>query len=159
MEKIYLQNSQDIEETLKHIGFDSIEQAEKICGRSIYALDLDYYDGEITNVKAVHNYGEVSSSNTTQLTNIDSGRLTDDMITNIEYMRSHDSQILYMFCVDYYSGQFSRGHKMLCRLQKRLKRLIGERSYNKIFNTPELYNALRETFEYKELKKQYSNKI
>ena len=159
MEKIYLQNSQDIEETLKHIGFDSIEQAEKICGRNIYALKVDYYDGDLGNVVACHDYLE--DGRETKLTEEDSSQLLKWVENERDYFRAGQTHILYQFCVDYHGGQTSRGYALVCRLARRIERLIGKHKIKEFYNgdIQAKRKELRETFEYKELEKQYSNKI
>ena len=157
-EKMYIQGEGEIEKTLKHIGFDSLEQAEKCCGRNIYALKLDYYDGVITNVKAVHDCRDISAYNSTQLTD-KNNKLTDNMIENIEYFRSNNTQILYQFCCDYYCGQASYGYKLMYAIRHRLDRLIGAEKRNQIFNDREKYHALRDTYEYKQLAAIYGDKI
>jgi hypothetical protein len=57
--------------------------------------------------------------------------------------------ILYVFCMDYYSGQWSRGYRILSRLNKYVKRglTVGE---CEVIRT----NAL-----YKYLESKYGNKI
>lgn len=54
--------------------------------------------------------------------------------------------ILAVFCMDYHSGQWSRGYRLLCRLKPRN------------FSSA-LCQELRETELYKALEEKYSNKI
>lgn len=152
----YIQENYNIEDILKYLGFDSTEQAEKSCGRSIYALEADMCDGEIGTVYACHDY---SANGKKTLLTADTGRLTFDHLENIEYFRTGDSQVIYQFCVDYYGGQNSRGYKLLCGLQKRLKKMLGEVKYRHIFNSEAIYNDLRASTLYNFLVKNYSEKI
>lgn len=92
-EKMYIQEDYNITDILNHIGIDSIDQAEAICGRAIYALELDYYDGDLGNVKAVHNYAPVSVHNTTQLTETSSSRLLPDILESVIYLRAGSSAV------------------------------------------------------------------
>lgn len=55
-EKIYIQNNEDMENVLRFIGIDDLKMAENICGRNIYALETDCYDGEYGEVIALFSY-------------------------------------------------------------------------------------------------------
>jgi hypothetical protein len=54
--------------------------------------------------------------------------------------------ILAVFCMDYHSGQWSRGYRLLSRM--------SPRNF-----TSELCNELRETELYIQLEEKYSNKV
>lgn len=95
MEKMYIQGDTDIEETLKHIGIDDLRTAELICGWNIYALEVDYYDGDYGRVIALHSY--TNNAGYTILTN-DNGQLLDKIVKDQEFMRDYQEEKKKFYC-------------------------------------------------------------
>jgi len=59
--------------------------------------------------------------------------------------------ILYVFCMDYHSGQWSRGYRLMC--------VTGKKLGSKFHVTSDQCKLLRNTKLYKYLEENYTDKI
>jgi hypothetical protein len=73
-------------------------------------------------------------------------------------MKYYQLRAVYVLCSDYHSGQGSRGYRLLCVLDRKLKRMAKTLGYAKYAHTEQAEKVRKHPF-YKLMEERYKDKL